>query len=120
MRLLIFHLEYHCEYHYTVIDQIDKLPEDGLKYSPETSRYTENTFISQKKNQNKVVLFLHLIAVVPNPKSFFRIATSVTDDAAVNPNRIKTLLANDESTFSINGKIETSSFWISNFSSSSF
>ena len=27
----------------TVIDQINKLPEDGLKSSPETSRYTENT-----------------------------------------------------------------------------
>ena len=26
-----------------VINQINKLPEDGLKSSPETSRYTENT-----------------------------------------------------------------------------
>ena len=26
-----------------VIDQINKLPEDGLKSSPETLRYTENT-----------------------------------------------------------------------------
>ena len=25
-----------------MIDQINKLPEDGLKSSPETSRYTEN------------------------------------------------------------------------------
>ena len=31
-----------------VVDQINKLPEDGLKSSPEMSRYTENTWISRK------------------------------------------------------------------------
>ena len=42
-----------------MIDQINELPEDGLKSSPETSRYTENKWISQK-SQNKLH-FLHLI-----------------------------------------------------------
>ena len=40
-------------------DQINELPKDGLKSSPETSRYTENKWIS-RKNQNKLY-FLHLI-----------------------------------------------------------
>ena len=44
-----------------MIDQINELPEDGLKSSPETSRYTENKWISWK-NQNKLY-FLHLIGV---------------------------------------------------------
>ena len=35
-----------------VIDQINKLPEDGLKSSPKTSRYIENTWISRKKYLN--------------------------------------------------------------------
>ena len=34
--------------YYIVIDQINKLPEDGLKSSPETLRYIENTWISRK------------------------------------------------------------------------
>ena len=38
-----------------MIDQINK-----LKSSPETSHYVEDTWIS-RRNQNKVVLFLHLI-----------------------------------------------------------
>ena len=45
-----------------MIDQINELPEDGLKSSPETSRYTENKWISQK-NQNKLY-FLHLIVLI--------------------------------------------------------
>ena len=32
-----------------MIDQINELPEDGLKSSPETSRFTENKWISWKK-----------------------------------------------------------------------
>ena len=32
-----------------VIDQINKLPEDGLKSSQETLRYIENTWICRKK-----------------------------------------------------------------------
>ena len=31
-----------------MIDQIDELPEDGLKSQPETSRYIENTWFSPK------------------------------------------------------------------------
>ena len=42
-----------------MIDQINELPEDGLKSSPETLRYIENKWISQKK-KNKLY-FLHLI-----------------------------------------------------------
>ena len=43
-----------------MIDQINELPEDGLKSSPETLRYTESKWISRKKNQNKLY-FLHLM-----------------------------------------------------------
>ena len=43
-----------------MVDQIKELPEDGLKSSPETSRYTENKWIS-RKNQNELY-FLHLNA----------------------------------------------------------
>ena len=39
-------------------DQINKLPEDGLKSSPETLRYTENTWFSQKTKIS--CTFLHL------------------------------------------------------------
>ena len=45
-----------------MIDQINELPEDGLKSSPETSRFTENKWIS-RKNQNKLY-FLHLIGIL--------------------------------------------------------
>ena len=45
-----------------MIDQINELPEDGLKSSPETSRFTENKWIS-RKNQNKWY-FLHLIDIL--------------------------------------------------------
>ena len=45
-----------------MIDQINELPEDGLKSSPETSHFTENKWIS-RKNQNKLY-FLHLINTV--------------------------------------------------------
>ena len=34
---------------FIIIDQISKLPEDGLKSSPETSPFTENKWISRKK-----------------------------------------------------------------------
>ena len=45
-----------------MIDQFNELPEDGLKSSPETSRYTENKWISQK-NQNELY-FLQLIDIL--------------------------------------------------------
>ena len=35
--------------HCIVIDQINKLREDGLKSSPKTLHYIDNTWISQKK-----------------------------------------------------------------------
>ena len=41
-----------------MIDQINELPEVGLKSSPETLHFTENKWIS-RKNQNKLY-FLHL------------------------------------------------------------
>ena len=47
---------------YIMIDQINELPEDGQKSSPETSRFTENKWIS-RKNQNKLYL-LHLIDIL--------------------------------------------------------
>ena len=45
-----------------MIGQINELPEDGLKSSPETSHFTENKWIS-RKNQNKLY-FLHLIDIL--------------------------------------------------------
>ena len=42
-----------------MLDQINELPEHGLKSSPETLRYPENKRTS-RKNQNKLY-FLHLI-----------------------------------------------------------
>ena len=37
-----------------MIDQINELPEDGLKVSPETSRFTQNKWISRKKKKIKL------------------------------------------------------------------
>ena len=45
-----------------MIDQINELPEDWLKSSPETSRFTENKWFS-RKNQNKLY-FLHLVDIL--------------------------------------------------------
>ena len=55
-------------------DQINELPEDGLKSSPETSRYTENKWIS-RKNQNKLY-FLHLIDILNDLRLICRTTTS--------------------------------------------
>ena len=44
-----------------MIDQINELPEDGLKSSPGTSRYIENTWFSQKIKIR--CNFLHLIDI---------------------------------------------------------
>ena len=44
---------------FIMIDQINELPEDGLKSASETSGFTENQWIN-RKNQNKLY-FLHLI-----------------------------------------------------------
>ena len=68
-------------------------------------------------------------AYVTDPKILLWIATFVADASAVNPNGIKTFLANSVSKFFINGKpavingqkkFEKSSFRTSNFSSSFF
>ena len=48
--------------------------------------------------------FENAIVVVPYPKTFSWISTSVADTAAVNPNGIKTLLSNGLSTFFIKDK----------------
>ena len=45
-----------------MIDQINELPEDGLKSSPETSRYIENTWFSRKIKIS--CTFLHLIDIL--------------------------------------------------------
>ena len=45
-----------------MIHQINELPEEGLKSSPEILRFTENKWISGK-NQNKLY-FLHLIDIL--------------------------------------------------------
>ena len=37
-----------------MIDLINELPEDGLKSSPETSRFTENKLISRKNRNSEV------------------------------------------------------------------
>ena len=49
-----------------MIDQINELPEDGLKSLPETLHFTENKWIS-RKNQNKLY-FLHLIMSIGVPQ----------------------------------------------------
>ena len=54
-----------------MIDQINELLEDGLKCSRETSRFTENKWIS-RKNQNKLY-FLHLINILNDLLLTFRI-----------------------------------------------
>ena len=43
-------------------DQINELPQDGLKSSPEMSRYRENTWISRKIKIS--CTFLHLIDIL--------------------------------------------------------
>ena len=45
-----------------MIDQINELPEDGLKSLPETSRHTENTWFSRKIKIS--CTFLHLIDIL--------------------------------------------------------
>ena len=40
-----------------MIDQINELPKDGLKSSPETSCCIENQWIS-RKNQNKLCIYV--------------------------------------------------------------
>ena len=47
---------------------------------------------------------MKLLNIVPNPKILFWIAASVIDAPAVNPNGLKTFLANGVSTFYINAK----------------
>ena len=53
---------------------------------------------------SSIFLFETINAVVSDPNIFFEIAASVAEAVAVNPKSTKTLLANDLSTFLINGK----------------
>ena len=53
---------------------------------------------------SSIFLFEIINSVMPNPKMFFWIAASIADTVAINPNIIKTLLANGVSAFFINGK----------------
>ena len=57
-----------------MIDQINELPEDGLKSSPKMLRYKENKWISQK-NQNKLY-FLQLIYILNDLPLIRQITTS--------------------------------------------
>ena len=68
-----------------MVDQINELPEDELKPSPETSRYTDNKWIS-RKNQNKLY-FLHLIDIL-NDLLLSQIKTQ-----KINPEEENTLIA---------------------------
>ena len=45
---VITRISYRVILYCVVIDQINKLPKDKLKSSPETLRYIENTWISRK------------------------------------------------------------------------
>ena len=58
----IFCIAWHFGRRLQPIYQINKLPEDGLKSSSETSCYTENKWISWK-NKNKLY-FLHFIDIL--------------------------------------------------------
>ena len=66
-QFLLLFLHFACDYSYFIygiivfimIEQINEQLEDGLKSSPETSRYTEKKWIG-RKNQNELY-FLHLI-----------------------------------------------------------
>ena len=49
-----------------MIDQINELPEDGLKSLPETSRHTENTWFSRKIKIS--CTFLHLVDILNDLK----------------------------------------------------
>ena len=56
-----------------MIDQINELPEDGLKSSSETSRYIKYKWISQKK---KKLYFLHLIDILNDLLLICQVRTS--------------------------------------------
>ena len=49
--------------HCIMINQIYELSEDGLKSSPETLGYVENTWIS-RKNKNKIVISYTLLIII--------------------------------------------------------
>ena len=66
-----------------MIDQINELPEYELKSSPETSRYTENKWIS-RKNQNELY-FLHLIDIL-NDLLLMRISSRSVSEKPVSLN----------------------------------
>ena len=60
--------------YFIMIDQINELPEDGLKSLPETSRHIENTWFSRKIKIS--CTFLHLIDILNDLVLICRIKTS--------------------------------------------
>ena len=67
-----------------MIDQINELPEDGLKSLPETSRHTENTWFSRKIKIS--CTFLHLTDLIYSKNVLFRLQL----ENRVHNNRYKT------------------------------
>ena len=67
-----------------MIDQINELPEDRLKSSPETPRFTENKWIS-RKNQNKLY-FLQLNCVALNGFKYDKTVNPVKNIFLINLN----------------------------------
>ena len=51
-----------------MIDQITELPEDGLKSSPETLRYTENKWISRKINMSLILVRFFPVSILKSIK----------------------------------------------------
>ena len=51
-----------------MIDQMTELPEDGLKSSPETLRYTENKWISRKINMSLILVRFFPVSILKSIK----------------------------------------------------
>ena len=53
---------------FIMIDQITELPEDGLKSSPETLRYTENKWISRKIKMSLILVRFFPVSILKSVK----------------------------------------------------
>ena len=53
---------------FIIIDQITELPEDGLKSSPETLRYTENKWISRKIKMSLILVRFFPVSILKSVK----------------------------------------------------
>ena len=51
-----------------MIDQMTELPEDGLKSSPETLRYTENKWISRKIKMSLILVRFFPVSILKSVK----------------------------------------------------